>query len=81
MADLPGGERCGKPIEIVLRVGARARDGAHVDHHRHLADTEQRHEVIDRAGRMADILVCGCRAFEVIGGNQALGRVTLENER
>ena len=54
VADLPFGERARKRVGIILGVGARARDGAHIDDQLDRAGTKELDELGDRAGRMAD---------------------------
>src|SRR6185312_2345384 len=54
VAQLIRSELARQHVEVVLRVVARARHRAHIDHHRRFADAQQIDELGDRAGRVAD---------------------------
>ena len=44
----------GQDIKIVLRIGARTRHASNVDYHVYSPSAEQRHESLDRSGRVTD---------------------------
>src|SRR5262245_3878062 len=54
VADLILRQRLRQNIAIVLRIGARARDGSHIHHEPDLLRLEQVHELAHRTGRMSD---------------------------
>src|SRR5690606_20151131 len=54
VAELIGGELLRQPVEVVLRIGARAGDRTHVHQRGHLTDAEQLDELLYRARRVAD---------------------------
>ena len=54
VADLVGLQLAGQRVEIVLRVGSRARDGSDVDHQLDLPGAQQVDEIGNAARRMAN---------------------------
>src|SRR5262249_37890664 len=54
VSDLRSHQGPGKPIRVVLWIGARPRDGPHVDDETDIRILQQAHERLDRPGRMPD---------------------------